>query len=381
MLANEQPLRILIVCDLWQGSDSYAIARALRRAGHSVTIVSEQMFGSPGWTHPLLKTGRRLLRPLIARDFNRALLKTAKSLQPHLLFVCKGVMVTPATIAEAKRIGAVAALWWPDVSFFAHGPYIPRAVPSYDWIFTTKTFGLRDLREKFGYFRASFMPHAYHPEVHRKFPCDASDHARYDCDVSFIGTWSPKKQVLLEALVVAKPGIDLKIWGAQWDKAGPRLKKWVRSQEIFGAEYAKAIRLSKINLGILSEVRAGSTSGDLITARTFHIPACGGFMLHERTDEAVTYFEEGRECAFFQGADEMIAQIDHFLGNPAERETVAEAGHLRCLNSGNAVDDRMRTVLAKVDELRFPAKTLEAPIGKPRELDEEFHAARAGVAN
>ncbi len=36
-------------------------------------------------------------------------------------------------------------LWWPDVSFFAHGPSIPRAVPHYDWIFTTKSFGLADL--------------------------------------------------------------------------------------------------------------------------------------------------------------------------------------------------------------------------------------------
>jgi spore maturation protein CgeB len=328
------------------------MARALRRAGHSVTIVSEQMYCAPEWRRPALKIARRLLRPLFARDFNDALTARAEALQPHLLLVCKGPMVRPEAIEAVKAGGAIAALWWPDVSFFAHGPDIPRAVPHYDWVFTTKTFGLRDLKEKFGVTRASFMPHAYHPEVHRIFPCDPSDHARYDCDVSFIGTWSPKKQVLLEALVVARPDIDLKIWGAQWEKAGPRLKKWVVAQETFGAEYAKAIRLSKINLGILSEARPGSTSGDMITARTFHIPACGGFMLHERTAEVVTYFEEGRECAFFDGADEMIERVDYFLAHPAEREAVAEAGHLRCLSSGNAVDDRVRTVLEKVEELR-----------------------------
>jgi len=50
-----------------------------------------------------------------------------------------------------------------------------------------------------GFFLVGFMPPAFHPEVHRKFACDASDHERYDCDVSFIGTWSPKKQALLEA--------------------------------------------------------------------------------------------------------------------------------------------------------------------------------------
>ena len=92
----------------------------------------------------------------------------------------------------------------------------------------------------------------------------------------------------------------------QWERAGARLARWVEAREVLGAEYAKAIRLSKVNLGILSEVRKGASSGDLITARTFHIPACGGFMLHERTAEVAQFFTEGAECGMFAGAEEMI---------------------------------------------------------------------------
>jgi len=352
MPESERPYRVIIVCELWQGSDSYAMARAFRRAGHSVTIVSDDTFGCPDWSNPVLKAARRLLRPLFVQDFNRALVRKVEELQPHLLFVCKGAMVEPHAIKGAKELGATTALWWPDVSFFAHGPNIPRTVPHYDWIFTTKTFGLRDLQDKFEFSNASFMPHAYHPEVHRKFPCDVSDHERYDCDVSFIGTWSPKKQWLLEALVDRVPSVKLKIWGAQWRKAGERLKPWIQDKEVIGAEYAKAIKLSRINLGILSEVRAGSTSGDLITARTFHIPACGGFMLHERTSEVVNFYSEGSECALFDGPEEMVDKVEYYLAHSKGRTAIAEAGHIRCLNSGNAVDDRVRTVLAKVGELR-----------------------------
>ena len=351
MTTNERPLRVLIVCELWQGSDSYAMARAFRRAGHSVTIVSEDTFGGPSWVNPALKLARRVLRPLIVRDFNETLARKAEELQPHILFVCKGAMVTPSAIQRAKAAGAWVAMWWPDVSFFAHGPYIPRVVPHYDWIFTTKTFGLRDLETRFGVRSASFMPHAFHPEVHRKFRCDASDYERYACDVSFIGTWSPKKQALLEALTDRRPDIKLKIWGAQWDKAGPKLKRWLVERETIGAEYAKAIRLSSINLGILSEARPGASSGDLITARTFHIPACGGFMLHERSAEIGEYFVEGEDCALFGGAAEMIDKVSYFLAHPDERKAITEAGHVRCLASGNAVDDRVRTVLAKFEEL------------------------------
>ena len=352
MSGSQRPLRILMVCDLWQGSDSYALARAFRRTGHSVTIVSDSTYYGREWRSPVLRAARRLMRPFIVRDFNEALIKSAQGLAPHLLFVCKGQLVEPYAIEAAKKAGALAALWWPDVSFFAHGPSIPRSVPHYDWVFTTKTFGLNDLKAKFDMTRASFLPHAFHPEVHRKFRCDASDHERYGCDVSFIGTWSPKKQALLEALVAAQPDVKLKIWGMQWEKAGAGLARWVESREVLGAEYAKAIRLSKVNLGILSEMRKGASSGDLITARTFHIPACGGFMLHERTCEVSEFFVEGRECGMFDGAKEMVEKVGYYLEHAAERETVAEAGHVRCLHSGNSVDDRVRAILAKVEELR-----------------------------
>jgi 2-polyprenyl-3-methyl-5-hydroxy-6-metoxy-1,4-benzoquinol methylase len=47
---------------------------------------------------------------------------------------------------------------------------------------------------------------------------------------------------------------------------------------------------SKINLGLLSEAGGGTTLGDQVTARTWQIPAAGGFMLLESTEELVRYF-------------------------------------------------------------------------------------------
>ena len=80
MTATERPLRILMVCDLWQGSDSYALARAFRRDGHSVTIVSDSTYYGREWRHPLLRGARKLLRPFIVRDFNDALMQERRGL-------------------------------------------------------------------------------------------------------------------------------------------------------------------------------------------------------------------------------------------------------------------------------------------------------------
>jgi len=181
---------------------------------------------------------------------------------------------------------------------------------------------------------------------------DDVDHARYDCDVSFIGTWSPKKQRLLEHVQRELPEIRLRIWGSQWEKARGSLGSRIEGRHVLGIEYAKSLISSKINLAILSEVRTGASAGDQITARTFQIPATGAFMLHERTDEFGDYFREGIECACFETPEDLTTAIAYFLEHPRQRQEIAQAGYRRCLQSGYAVDDRAGVVLTKLAEIR-----------------------------
>jgi hypothetical protein len=350
--AGSSRLRILAVAETWHGANSNSFVRAFQRAGHSVEVVAEEWFVAAGWRSTPMRAVRRLLGRAIVREFNDSLVRKAKALQPHLLFVFKGFMVTPEALRAARDQGAVAINVWPDVSFTVHGPNVPRALPLYDWVFTTKTFGLRDMERALGIRSASFLPHAFDPECHRPMALDDRDRARFACDACFIGTWSPKKQELLASVRARLPAVRLKVWGDQWERAVDALGSSLAQQPVFGAEYAKAISASRINLGILSEVREGASSGDLITSRTFHIPGTGGFMLHERTDEVRHYFDEGRECAMFGDADELVAKIAYYLAHEDERRRVSEAGHRRCLASGYSYDDRAATVIAKTRELR-----------------------------
>src|SRR6185437_17120834 len=93
-----------------------------------------------------------------------------------------------------------------------------------------------------------------------------------------------------------------------------------------GEEYVHAITASSINLGILAESRIGASSGDNITSRTFHIPASGGFMLHERTDELLELFTEDVSVAFYDGPQELIAKVDKYLPLTMSRRRIADCG-------------------------------------------------------
>ena len=103
---------------------------------------------------------------------------------------------------------------------------------------------------------------------------------------------------------------------------------------LFAPAPAEAFKLTPIEM-VFEPAGRGAT-------RTFQIPALGAFMLHERNDVVTALFEEGVEAEFFGSEDELLAKCRHYLGNPQERQRIAEAGRRRCERSGYSEIDRVR---------------------------------------
>ena len=345
MSARNRTFRTLCIGETWLGSNARAAFMALRRLGHSIHIVDEYQYSGATWRSNPARIARRLLRPLLVHELYREARRLANVFRPEVLFVFKGNVVHPEVIRFFGRSGVLTANFYPDVSFLTHGRYLPRALPLYDHIFTTKSWGIADMQRQLGAKSVSFLEHGFDPEIHRPSVLSEEDQRRYGCDVVFIGTWSPKKERLLAHLKRALPELRLRIWGIYWQRASsPELHGSIVGDEVLGEEYSRALQGASICLGILSEARTGASSGDLITSRTFNIPACGAFLLHERNPESVLYFEEDKEAAFFETPDELVDRVRFYLEHPARRTEVARAGRERCLKSGYSIDDRMKKV-------------------------------------
>ena len=84
---------------------------------------------------------------------------------------------------------------------------------------------------------------------------------------------------------------------------------------------------------------------DLQTTRSVEIPACGSFMLAERTIEHLAMFEEGKEAAYFSSNDELLQKCRYYLAHEDERKQIAAAGHQRCENSGYSNYDRIKAII------------------------------------
>jgi spore maturation protein CgeB len=341
--------KVLCVGPQWRGSNAAALFKAFSRMGYIVDLIDENYY--------LNLNNRLLLTKVIDKvffyshclEFNKAVVRAVELLEPDLVLVYKGAFLFPFYLKQIKKKCTIVNVY-PDVSYRTHGPYLPQTLPLYDWIFTTKTFGVRDMKEDLNIEKASFVPHGFDPDIHRQLTADGLLKEELLCDVSFIGTHSLKKEKYLSALKTAIPNLRLKIWGNGWNRSTTaNLKSSITGKEVLGDVYALAIGASKINLGILSEQVKGASSGDLITSRTFHIPASGGFMLHERTTESVLYYEEGEEAVFFDGETELIQKVIYYLDHEADRLKILSRGMAKALNE-YSIDKRAESMMAQLKE-------------------------------
>ncbi len=340
--------RVLVAGGSWHGGNCTGLARGFRALGHAVEHIGVDRYlpvvdRSRGW-----RALRRVFSPAFIGEYNQGLLRAAELLKPHIVLVFKGNNIRPATLKRLREQGAWVANFYPDNSLLGHRDVDTAIFALFDHIFTTKQFGLADFERHLGITRVSFLPHGFDPHVHRPFP-DPGVHLPWATDVSFIGTWSPHKERLLASLRRTLGPGRLRIWGAQWDRrSDPILDDVITNEAVLGDRYALAVSASRINLGLLSEQREGASDDDQITSRTFHIPACGGFLLHERTDEVLDYFEEEREIACFSSEEELGLQVLRFLEDDPLRRQIAAAGHERCV-SQNSLVERARAIVERYE--------------------------------
>ncbi len=344
-------MKVLCVGPMWRGSNAGGLFRAMNRQGCYIDVVDEFYYISLKTQTKKNKILERFIRPLQIDEFNKAIKAKIEVFKPDVLFIYKGAFVQPQTIDFGVQHNAVPVLFFPDVSLTNHGTNIPACLPKYERIFTTKTFGITDLETMFNVKTARFIPHGYDPDIHRKLNVTEEDRSIYGCEVSFIGAWSLKKEQWLSYLKAQLPNVHLRIWGGMWHRSNSaNLKDSIMGRIIEGDLYSLAIQCSTVNLGILSEVVQGASSGDKITSRTFHIPGANGFMLHERNEESVQYFVEDVECGFFDGEKELVEKVSFYLAHPEKREAIKNAGHERTCKE-NSLDARALVVMADMRQL------------------------------
>jgi glycosyltransferase involved in cell wall biosynthesis len=262
-----------------------------------------------------------------------------------MVLAMKGAYLYAATIRELRVNGIAVYNYFPDPSPYWYGELLPQAMPEYDAVFTTKSCWDDALARRLGTKNMIYLAHGYDPEIHRPWPLNALDRQQFEHDVVFVGTHTPWKEQVLAELRAARPNLELWIAGNGWlqNCRSPRLSGCIFGPMLTGNLYAKALQAGRISLAIMGWA-PGTPFGDKTTTRTYEIPACGGFMIHERNHEVLGLFREGFEIECFDSTQELAEKIDYYLAHPKEREGIARAAHERCVPA-YSYDSRMLAIL------------------------------------
>lgn len=215
-------------------------------------------------------------------------------------------------------------------------------VPLYDYHVTTKSHIINDLK-KMGAKNVILAPKGFNPLFHKPMSLNKNDLDLFGGDVGFVGTWENERCNSL--IYLANNGIKVKVFGGgRWKEYVNKIKNLdVHPYGLYDTNYVKSLQAFKISLCFLRKI-----NNDQITARSIEIPACGGFMLAERTKEHLQMFKENEEAVFFSTNEELLEKCKYYLSNENERNRIALNGRKRCINSDYSNDGLIKNILTYI---------------------------------
>ena len=151
--------------------------------------------------------------------------------------------------------------------------------------------------------------------------------------VSFVGqTHSNRRRMVAE---LKRRSIEVETWGRGW-----------RNGVISFGKMVKIFNQSKINLNFTDtsfSFQLGrflpwffqpidierSVPTTILNGRMFEVPACGGFLLTQPTENLEKYFEIGKELVTFADFEDLVDKVRYYLEHDSDREKIAQAGYKR----------------------------------------------------
>lgn len=287
---------------------------------------------------------------------NREIVRHTQSCRPDVLWIDKGIWIYPKTLRAVRNLGTrILVHYSPDPAILLHQTrHFLASIPEYDLVVTTKAYEVEHYRS-YGARVLQLQYPSYDRDVHQPQIPTAEEASQYAADVVFVGSYAPGREKYLRPL--AREGINLVIWGNSWNKCkDPQLQRYIRRRHVGGRDYALALSCAKIGLGILSPL-----CPDRSTTRSLEIPACGTFLLAERTEEHQALFEENKEAVYFSSEEELVSKVRYYLDHEEERNRIAAAGRARCLASGYSSADRVKEILERVHQLMPQVRPTDIP--------------------
>ncbi len=341
-------MRILLVGAFSHFWHEEAWSRALKELGHDVIEFRYGRYLRRNLAGRL--AARFLLGPLVKR-INQDLIRATREIACDVVLLYRSLLIRPDTVAALReRLKAVFVSYNNDNLY---GPIGRKAF----WRYFRRTLRYCDLhlvsreedlvRYQRDYPGSVYQLYSHYlPWLHRRL--GKSSLGSYESDVCFLGHCEPDRRLAELDRLMRCVRANYVVRGSNWGRFS-RGRPWhgLVTKEVQGEEYVRYLNGTKIALSFLS-----SWNHDTYTRRVFEIPACGAFLLCQRTATMMRLYDEDRQAVFYENSDELIDKVRFYLKHELARRGIAEAGWRRCVTAGYDIYSRMREWLREVNRLR-----------------------------
>jgi hypothetical protein len=340
---------VLIVRSAFGEIHELAWLRALRDLGIKVELFDTHSY-IPRTLLGRLEQ-RYLLGPHIAK-VNRIVAERVREMRPDVAHFYQGHHYTAETVAHVANVAFASGSHCDDpLGRPAKREYrlLTRALPAYDGYHVNRQCNINEATAA-GIKHARVLMMYYIPWIHHPTQLSSLEQQTWGSDVVYAGHMEADLRVECLSRVV-RAGLKCRIFGgdAEWRSVLPRhvYQSMRPISYARGADYRRALCASKIGACFFSK-----WNRDQYTNRSWEIPACGVFLLSERTPAMQEFYCEGKEAEFFEGPEEFIDKVQFYLRDETARKRIAAAGYARVIASGNDIYSRMRQWLADLAEWR-----------------------------
>ncbi len=290
--------------------------RAIEKSGHELIRFDDREFVIPGQFRQKLG----FLQEWDLNRLNKRLLSLVSDTKPDLYLVAGGNRILPETVQKIKNKGIRTVLWTID----APRDFKPilEAASSYDFVFCGGTEA-QELLARAKVKKTYWLPFACDPEVHSPVNLDSVEKEKWGSDVSFMGSYYPNREGILEKIA----GSDLRIWGPGWDKLDHHspLKERATDKQLKPEEWKKIFCSSPINIVI--HFQDGETLCHQAAPRVYEALACRSFLLVDDQKDVRSLFQDGKHLVIFKESEDLQQKITYYLNQADERKKIAHQGY------------------------------------------------------
>jgi spore maturation protein CgeB len=308
------------------------IAKALVRLGFNVRKV---LFKEDLFTQYLFFK-RTIIRKLLIRE--------ASNFKPDILLIFKGVYITQRDLETIrKKCGCLIVHLMNDEgddnNFERYS--LPIAEKS-DIVFTAQESYIAKYKEH-GISNVYHFTYACDPEIHRSVTLSGKDLLKYECEVSFAGTYRPERVEMIQAVAKFKPAL----WGSGWRfyRTSREVRRFLRGGALSMNELVKLYNASKITLNMHKPYEI--YDGTKANMRVFEATASGVLLITDRPRGLEEMFNPGKELVCYDDLDDLPELVGYYLDNVEERDVIARRGQMRSRKDHTYIK-RVQNIISKI---------------------------------